>query len=182
MASRGFVGFVVDRTEKIAYNHHDSGPTGVGLIVLSWLRITMKTPQALRERVTALRVVDPGSRPTVHDIERLAEHADPHASPRGVTFWMELLWQTQGDPDAMLRAGVIEDASSYPVEASDCEWGYLIDLDTTVFEVYRGKQAAPHNRGRFVTQPHPDDHFPVALVAGWRFDQLPSDDEFLTTL
>ncbi|MFI6713568.1 hypothetical protein ACIBF7_44580 [Nonomuraea sp. NPDC050478] len=182
MASRGFVGFVADKTEKIAYNHYDSGPTGVGLIVLAWLRDAAQAPGMLRERVAALRVVDSNSTPTEDDIVRLGEYADAYTSSCGVPYWAGLLWKTQGDPEAMLRAGVIEDASSYPAESTDCEWGYLIDLDTQVFEVYRGQQAAPHHRGRFATQPHPDDHYPAALVTGWRFDQLPSDDEFLTTL
>ncbi|MDA0634358.1 hypothetical protein ACQEUU_33965 [Nonomuraea sp. CA-218870] len=181
MASRGFVGFVTDHTEKIAYNHFDSGPDGIGLLVLAWLRTAAKTPDLLRERVAALRVVRSDTRPTVEDIERLGEYADDLSSC-GVTSWVELLWKTQGGPEAMLRAGVIEDASCYPVESSDCEWGYLVDLDTQVFEVYRGRQAAPHNRGRFATRPHPHDHYPAALVTGWRFDQLPSDEEFLTTL
>lgn len=180
MASRGFVGFVADQTEKIAYNHYDSAPDGVGLIVLGWLRTASKAPDVLRERVVALQVVTSG-RPNKDDIERYGKYADPYVSSHVIT-WVELLWKTQGDPEAMLRAGVIDDASSYPVAYSECEWGYIVDLDTQVFEVYRGRQVAPHNRGRFATRPHPDDHYPAALVTGWRFDQLPSDEEFLTGL
>lgn len=131
---------------------------------------------ALRGRVVALRVVTSG-RPTAGDIERYGQYADPYVSSHVIT-WVELLWKTQGDPEAMLRAGVIDDASSYP----ECEWGYIVDLDTQVFEVYRGRQAAPHSRGRFATRPHPDGHYPAALVTGWRFDQLPSDEGFLTAL
>ncbi|MFG1949291.1 hypothetical protein [Nonomuraea sp. NPDC048826] len=181
MASRGFVGFVADQTQKIAYNHYDSAPDGIGLLVLAWLRTAVGTPDVLRERVAALRVATSG-RPTADDIERYGQYADPHASTHEIT-WMELLWQTQGDPEAMLRAGVIADASSHPVDHPACEWGYLVDLDSQVFEVYRGGQAAPHNRGRFAAaHPAESGHWPVALVMGWRFDQLPSDEEFLTAL
>lgn len=183
MASRGFVGFVADRTEKIAYNHYDSGPDGVGLTVLAWLRTAVKAPDVLRERVAALRMVT-SDQPTPADIERYGQYAVPYAASRVITTWMELLWRTQGDPELILQAGVIDDASSFPVDYPECEWGYVVDLDTGVFEVYRGRQAAPHNRGRFAASAHPceQDYWPVALVTGWRFDQLPNDEDFLAAL
>jgi hypothetical protein len=80
MGTRGFIGFVVDGVEKIAYNHWDSYPGGLGLDVLRWLRGEVgKMPDGMAwatEQVRALRVVDPQSSPTAEDIERLADFAN----------------------------------------------------------------------------------------------------------
>ena len=47
MSTRGFIGFVIDGTEKIAYNHYDSYPSALGLNVLHWLHVE---PQAEPEQ------------------------------------------------------------------------------------------------------------------------------------
>ncbi|MFD8564670.1 hypothetical protein ACFV1N_46030 [Streptosporangium canum] len=190
MSTRGFVGFVSDDTEKIAYNHSDSNPKGLGLEVLEWLRSAVsdaKDPAdgitQLRERVRALRVVDSESTPTEEDIARLKEFADQGVSRGKLTEWYVLLRATQGNPGEMLRAGVVEDAASFPLDSQFAEWGYLIDLDAEVFEVYRGFQDKPHERGRFAArEPERDDHWPVALVTSWPLTALPSRDTFLARL
>ncbi|MDP4510299.1 hypothetical protein [Nonomuraea turcica] len=181
MGARGFVGFVADKVEKISYTHDDSYPAGVGLGVLAWLRTAMQAPQVLRQRVAAVRVVSPDSSPTQDDIERLGTYTDTLSSTAPGRHWWELLWRTQGEPEAILEAGVIVDAGDLPAN-SHCEWGYVVDLDSMVFEVYRGQQPQPHNRGRFVTENGPRDHCPAALVTGWPLDQLPNEEEFLDAL
>ncbi|HEX4815838.1 MAG TPA: hypothetical protein VFV66_24090 [Nonomuraea sp.] len=156
-------------------------PAGVGLHVLTWLREVMQAPDVLRQRVTALRVVDPDGRPDEDDIDRLGRYADRLTPSSLVRHWWQLLWQTQGDPEVMLEAGVIADASTFPL-SSGCEWGYLADLDTMVFEVYRGGQKRPHQRGRFANRPGPPGHHPAALAAAWPLDRLPRDLAFLNAL
>ncbi|MGP3920568.1 hypothetical protein [Nonomuraea sp. 10N515B] len=181
MATRGFVGFVADKAERITYIHDDSYPAGVGLAVLTWLRTATQARDVLWQQVVALRVVSPDTWPTQDDVRRLRTYADnPSASWPGRGWW-ELLWKTQGDPQAILEAGVLIDACDFPAN-SHCEWGYLLDLDTGVFEVYRGPQLQPHNRGRFVTGQDSGEQWPAALVAGWPLDQLPDAKEFLDTL
>lgn len=194
MSTRGFVGFVSDRTEKIAYNHSDSYPDALGLDVLKWLRFAVADLDdpaggvpSLRESVMALRVVDGESTPTEGDVERLAGFADLGVSARDPREWYVLLRETQGSPGRMLQAGVIQDAADFPADSLFAEWGYIVDLDTGVFEVYRGFQQEPHNRGRFADRTPREStfnvprYFPVALVHGWRLDDLPSDDAFLKT-
>jgi len=190
MSTRGFVGFVADDTEKIAYNHSDSYPRGLGLEVLEWLRSTVseaKDPAEaitqVRELVRALRVVDLDSTPTGEDIERLKEFASQRV-PRGELIeWYMLLHATEGNLGEILRAGVIEDAASFPIDSLSAQWGYLVDLDAEVFEVYRGSQKKPHERGRFAARaPERGDHWPVALVTSWPLTALPSPADFLTTL
>jgi hypothetical protein len=186
MSTRGFIGFVVDGTEKIAYNHHDSYPSGVGADVLTWLRTAVGDIEALTEQARALRVVPVDSEPTGADIERLRGSLDRSVGePRDRPDWYQLLRRNQGNPAAMLAAGVIEDGSDFPTDSLFAEYGYVVDLDAQVFEVFRGFQTAPHSSGRFAGRTGPDDsreYFPCALAASWRFDALPTDDVFVATV
>lgn len=188
MGTRGFVGFVVDDQEKIAYNHSDSYPSGLGSDVLGWLYSASRDVDAMREQVRNLRVVDPSSRATDEDVQRLRAFANERVSTRDLHDWYVLLHSTQGDPAAMLRAGVIEDAHSFPADSLMCENGYLVDLDSERFEAYVGFQKEPHTVGRFANRPIEDytegigPYYPVRLVASWSLTGLPSQDTFLAEL
>ncbi len=190
MGTRGFITFAAGGQEKTAYNHWDSYPEGLGVTVLSWLRSALEsdaegTAQAARE----LRVVSPDSRPEPEDIARLGSYADESVSSRQLTEWYVLLRATQGSPELMLKAGVIEDAGSFPGDSLFAEWGYVIDFDAQVLEAYEGFQKAPHNRGRFAAM-EPENlargalgpYYPVALAASWPFSALPSNEEFVKAL
>jgi hypothetical protein len=183
MSTRGFVGFVADGTEKIAYNHSDSYPSCLGLDVLAWLRGTHRT--VLRQQVTDLRVVAADSEPTDDDVKALKSYFNPNVGgPSKRPTWYQLLRETQGDPAAMLRAGVIEDASNFPGDSLFAEYGYVIDLDANTFEVYVGFQRQKHDKGRFAAREPQESgvgnlYYPVALVASWPLDDLPDSDDFI---
>jgi hypothetical protein len=194
MGTRGFVGFVVDKTEKITYNHCDSYPGGLGRDVLDFLRskqheltcdVHRNQSGLTVDLARKLRVVDPESTPTAEDIERLQPFANTVVSGRRLDEWYVLLRETQGNPRAMLEAGVIEDGSQFPADSLFAEYGYMVDLDAMTFEVYEGFQQAPHSKGRFAEmKPHRESngYFPVALVQSWPLSDLPSDDAFITAL
>lgn len=189
MGTRGFVGFVADGTEKIAYNHWDSYPSGLGVEVLSWLRSAGQDVESLREQIRALRVVDPGSHPTAEDIERLRPFADLEVGTKTLDDWYPLLRGTQGNPAAMLRAGVIEDASGFPLDSLFAEYGYVIDADAGTLEAYKGFQRSPHDRGRFAARPpyrpehqRPNEYYPVRLVGSWPLSELPDDKTFCESI
>lgn len=179
MGTRGFIGFVAGGQEKVAYNHFDSYPESLGMRVLEWLRVAAKDPAGLRERVVALRVVSPGSQPSPEDVERLSPFTSLNVGEQAVTDWYCLLRKTQGDPEAMLAAGVIEDAGDFPLDGPWAEWGYVVDLDGDgLLEVYEGFQKRPHDEGRWGGRPaNEHGYYPVKRVARWPLAQLPSDDE-----
>lgn len=184
MGTRGFIGFVVDGTEKIAYNHFDSYPDGLGKDVLSWLTATHSSTGEPVDLARALRVVPPDSEPTDEDIARLAPFTNRGVGERrDRPDWYQLLRETQGDPAAMLRAGVIEDAGQFPTDSLFAEWGYVVDFDAGVFEAYRGFQRATHDKGRFAARPGAKGgYFPCALVASWPLSALPAKADFLAAL
>jgi hypothetical protein len=153
MGTRGFIGFVIDGTEKIAYNHWDSYPSGLGLDVLKWLRDTDQS--TLHDRVLALRVVDENAPPTAEDVQQLAPWTNLNVSNQSTEDWYCLLRDTQGDPEAMLKAGVLLDGSTY----AGIEYSYFVDLDTGHFLAYDGARRK--------------------LLGSWPMSALPADEEFL---
>lgn len=183
MGTRGFLGFVVNGEEKIAYNHWDSYPSHLGITVLSFLR---EYPELLA-RAADLRAVSDDVPPTEEDIQRLAQYTNTSVGS-GTHDWYNLLRETQGDPEKMLESGFYEDAGDFPLDSLFAEWGYLIDLDTKTFEVYRGFQTKPHTRGRFATREVTDEYNlnqgyqPVALVAQFPLSDLPGDEDFISAL
>jgi hypothetical protein len=183
MGTRGFVGFVIDGTEKIAYNQFDSYPSGLGATVLSWLSTAVSDMDALRASVRELRVVEDGSTPTPEDIERLRGFANQNVSTQRLDEWYVLLRETQGQPELMLKAGVIEDASNFPTDSLFAEYGYIVDLDAGSLEAYRGFQRSGHTKGRFADRPRADTGYaPVALAASWPLNELPTEKDFVQAI
>lgn len=205
MGTRGALGFVLAGNEKITYNQYDSYPDGLGEDVLSWLRAALGLPVDVRDILAAEEVgtpekVNPESEarlrrqverlakvpdrePTGSDREQLAEFTDRDVSTG--EDWYALLRRTQGEPERLLRAGLYEDASEFPLDSLFCEWAYVVDLDTRQFEVYRGFQVAPPTAGRWVGKqaatPAQDwqsggVYYPVALIHAWSFDELPAPE------
>lgn len=179
MGTRGFVGFVSDGKEAIAYSHANAYPGGVGLDTLAWLDRTNLDVAA--KAAKNVRIVAGTTEPTDEDIEHLAQYLNRHVGgPSERPTWYQLLRGTQGQLGEMIAAGVVEDASEFPREGHSCEWGYLVDFDTWRFEVYRGGQEHAHSDGRFAdAEPDEDGCFPCRLVASWPLDERPDEDAFL---
>ena len=157
MSTRGVLGFIIDGEEKIQYVHADSYPDVLGLRVLRWARSTPSGPVGwglVCDQARDLTVVTIDETPAPALQESLAGYAQ-YQQPSD--DWYVLLHRTQGDPAAILRAGYILDAEEFPNSGS-CEWGYILDLDEGLLEVY--------GRG----------HTPVCTFALWN---LPLDDSFV---
>jgi hypothetical protein len=183
MGTRGFVGFVVGGAEKIVYNHFDSYLSGLGLETLHWLLGELLAEAdgvvtAWRTQAQALTTV-PDREPTAEERERLAEFEDSGVGS-AEDHWYRLLRETQGKPGAILKAGFYEDAKEFPLDSLFCEWGYLVDLDAEVLEVYQGFQTAQPTKGRWADEIGTTPGYaPVQLVARWSFKELPTDAAFL---
>jgi hypothetical protein len=172
VSTRGFVTLVIDGREKTVFNHYDSYPDGLGESVLAWLRDgAVNFPDLLIERARALQMLP-------RSTEDEVAHAQTEVDARRAVYNLDNLAH-------LLEVGVAVDDSAFPLESFWAEWGYVIDLDAQRLEVYRGFQTAPHASGRFadrmLAQPHRvlgKLYYPVALVTGWPFSALPTNDEF----
>lgn len=155
MGTRGIMGLVIEGQTKITYNHFDSYPSGLGTDVLNGLRLllTQGDGERLVELARNLVVVDEDSKPTPEQIEALAKHADTGVSTGSLQEWYVLLRNLQGDFKATVEAGVMTDASHFPLDGLFCEWGYVANIDTGHLEVYRGFQKERPTKGLWAGLP-----------------------------
>lgn len=186
MSTRGFLGFVADEHETITYSHSDSYPDYLGLNILEWAR-SVDDWGPVKDRAAAIVHVSDDGPPTDELRRRLAKFADGNVSSGD--DWYALLRRTQGDPAAILEAGYAEHDAEWPADSLFCEWGYLLDLDREVLEVYRGFQTEPHADGRFHDRPRPTDrhhlpsqYYPVRLIGSWKLTALPDRNAFLAVV
>lgn len=183
MGTRGSLGFIAEGNAKFTYNHYDSYPDGLGLDVLRWLRETVANDGETESRVqvTLMSPVEEDASPTPGELEFFSEFHDPRVS-RG-DDWYALLRDTQGNPAKILRARYYVDASEFPLDSLFCEFAYVVDFDARVLEAYEGFQRTSPTRGRWVGfQANDGGYYPSAWRAAWSFDELPTDDEFITAL
>jgi hypothetical protein len=126
----GFIGFVVDEVQKIAYCEEGCRPSEVGVRVLDFLSGWGEDPE-LVDVVRALHVVYPGQHPTGEEAEHLRRYGRRHGRS-----------DVLGMPSAILAEGVIEDASDFAFRS--LSWGFLIDLDNRTLQAFQGslEQAA----------------------------------------
>ena len=147
-SSAGFIGFVVDGVQKIAYCEGECRPSEVGVRVLDFLSSWGEDP-ALAQVVRSLHVVYPGQRPTGEEAEHLGRYVRRHGRSDSL-----------GMPSAILAEGVIEDASDIALRS--LSWGFLIDLDRRTLQFF--------------------DRSLDRASAIWWLDELPDEDELLTSL
>jgi hypothetical protein len=158
MGTRGHLTFVIGGQKKTSYNHWDSYPSALGVEVLNWLHASVvESVPTLLDRVRNLRVVAPDSEPTDADIEQLRAYCNTSVGgPSERPTWYQLLRETQGNAEAILRAGVMEDGSGY----GGIEWEYVVDCDLKSFRATDLDE----------------------VVAEWAFGELPADEEFIKAL
>jgi len=133
MGTRGSFGFIINGEKKIAYNHFDSYPSGLGQDILEQL-VEIGDLEILKKAVAEIEMVDEDSEPTDEQREYCNNHntADPNVN-RG-EGWYSLLRRHQG----MITPYV--DGFKYMLDGEWAfnaeEYDYLIDFDNNKFEFY----------------------------------------------
>lgn len=179
MGTRGAIGFRIDGQDKIAYNHFDSYPDGLGRDAVEFIREWLAEGRdKMRKVARAVAVIDTKTKPTEAQKERLATVADLGVSERSLDDWYCLLRKIQGDLGGYLKYGVIPDGHDFMQDSLFCEWAYVVNLDEFTFEVYRGFQSSPHTNGRYAAlKPLPErettKYWPVALLKTFALDDIP---------
>lgn len=65
-----------------------------------------------------------------------------------------------------------------------CEWVWVIDLDNNTFEGFKGFNSQPltkDDRFKFLESDDKEEFYPAKLVAKWKLDNLPTNEEFLAS-
>lgn len=175
MSTRGLVGFVIDGSVKATYNHFDSYPGGLGSDVVK----VIQSGELDVERVRSLVMVSGDERPTAEQQVELMQFANVNVSSGDLSEWYVLLRELQGDLLGSLAAGVMIDKKDFAGDSLFCEWGYLVNMDEEVLEVYRGfVTEKSESVGRFAgMEPYRPEYtdtvyYPITLIRTIPFAEL----------
>lgn len=150
MGTRGALGFRYGDTDKVAYNHFDSYPSGLGIEVVKTIR--KWNDEQLAGAAARIEMFDPEVPPTAAQKERYADMADLAVSNRSLDDWYCLLRHAQGDLDTYIDGTVDHMSIGGPQFLFDslfCEWAYIINMDTRNLEIYHGFNKSPDGKGRY---------------------------------
>jgi len=166
--------FVIEQGEiKVAqYGQWDGDPDSTGREILNFLK-SVKL-EHFRENVQA------SSFYTREELEEIWEFQRklPGTLPRHVSRDMgsDILWHL------MKRPSKLRDERQFVTDGCLCEWAYVIDFDTSQFEVYEGFNTEKPCVGRFCDWPRIDTDdrqwTPATFVKSFHIDDLPDAEVF----
>ena len=148
MGTRGAYGLHKGGVDKIAYNHWDSYPTGLGADVAAF--VCQHTDEEMNTIFDRIILVATKEKPTGDQIAECMPFFDGNVSEQTPEDWYCLLRKAQGNLEAYaggLRYMIGQ--AKFLMDSLFCEWGYVINLDKGVLEVYRGFQKAPSKNRYF---------------------------------
>ena len=178
MSTRGVYGFYKGGKTKITYNHSDSYPGVLGSNVVEFVKDTPITE--LNEIFDRIILVDNKEEPTVEQVEECQKWADLFVSAKDLTEWYVLLRMAQGDL-YLYKEGLryMIDSEDFIKDSLFCEWGYIINLDDNILEIYRGYQESPQEN-RYYTDRSLDaavNFYNCKLLCSFPLEDIPDNWE-----
>lgn len=194
MGTRGLYCVLQAGEFKVAqYGQWDANPGGQGSVVLDFMRAKVEsgTLDAFKDRVRQLTVL------TEEAVEEvwLKAGATRHAE-FGLTADSETSNRIESDYPSLSRgvcgrilemvdsgqATAVQLRQDFAADSLFCEWAYVVNLDDSVLEVFKGFQEEAHDKGRFanyeVDESRHGKYWPIAEVSRFRFDNLPDAETF----
>ena len=190
MGTRNLTAVYYKGEYKIAqYGQWDGYPDGQGVVALSFLRERMdlekfkkaldNTRQITEEEFQAAweAAGADGSGWVTFEVSKQLREMRPELSR---DTGAEILDIVQAHPDGIALNGAIE----FAADGLSCEWAWVIDLDAGTFECYqgrydKGRELTPDDRFYFLREHEEDGIHGITMVAQWRLDDLPDEEEFL---
>jgi hypothetical protein len=182
MGTRHLVAFTANGKTKAMYGQYDGYISGVGQTVLDFCRKGIGSDTI--EKVTKLIVVPEGAEPTPTQANALSKYSDGRVSTGA--DWYATLRECQGDPALILESGYILDSFNFGYDGIFCEYAYVLDFDKGCLDVYKGYQdklnglnGLWNDTDRWEPSHDGSKKFGVQKVASFKFNDLPSDEDFL---
>jgi len=173
MSTRGVFGFRIDGQDKLTYNHTDSYPEGLGQYIVDYIK-QIDDYDIEIEKARKVKLVYDNEYPEAADIERLRKVGFEYIYN---DTWGNIL--RYADIDTILKMEAIIPANDFIYDSLMCEWGYIVNLDDGIFEVYQGFQTKKHDRGRYCNgNTYYDfvkdkEYYPCALIKTFDFNKIP---------
>lgn len=177
MGTRGLMGVVAGGIVKASYNHFDSYPGGLGADIVKQINDMLSRwgLKKMKKQALALRLVDETTTPTPEQIKTLHGFANLNVGEQTDDDWYCLLRELQGNLTDTLVTGYMIDGENFAKDSLFCEWGYLVNFDDGILEVYYGFQKSPHTNGRFAELETDGEYYPIAMIATFTLDAIPDD-------
>ena len=172
MGTRSVSGVRINGQDKLSYNHSDGSFKWVGQDIVDEIKAAFSNPATydetlakLRAQAEALVLVDAEtlSLPAHRKLAKRSGGINLDVSSRKVTDNYCLFRNHQGTILKRLSVGVATNELTF-IKESDCEYAYILDLDSGWLEVYKNLQLEkPHNHGRYGME-KVDGWYGVALI------------------
>lgn len=181
MGTRGTFGVRVDQKDKLTYNHYDSYPEGLGESVVKDLHNMLQDEDTYRAKAQALVLVEEDTKPTAEQKELLKPFTDLQVGTQSDEDWYCVLRGLQGELKKVLDVGFMNNSNTFIEDSLFCEYGYIVNFDAQVLELYRGFVKKPGQPGRYTERHKPVDHrgdtqyYPSRLVAAMKFELIKND-------
>jgi len=179
MGTRGVYGFRLNGKDKTTYNHSDSYPEYLGRNIIEFIRST--SSEEMKSIFNRIELIDKNKKPTKEEIAKCQEWSDFSVSSRSENDWYCLLRSAQGDLFAY-KQGLfyMSDDSSFIEDSLFCEWGYIINLDTDMLEIWQGFQHYPDLNNRY-GQEAQDEYYPCKMIGEFPLNAIDEWEEFVQT-
>ena len=182
MGTRGIFGLYKDGKTKVTYNHLDSYPSYLGVNFLKDIKeYTVKEISKAFDRII---LVDEDKKPTKEQIKQCKKFCNMSVSNQSETDWYCLLRNAQGNIKAWLDGEIdyMIDNQDFLKDSLFCEWGYIVNLDESVLEIWKG-----YNKGitknRYVIDKVEDHGYGNSvLIKKYPLNDLSSAQEFIEFL
>lgn len=132
MGTRGTITIVFNRRKIIMYNHWDSYPLGLGILLLNEL-INLLDSNKLVKKFEQIKIVHQTIKPTDKDIQNLSKFTDLSVASQDTQDWYCLLRKCQGSILKTLECGYALNHDGQEV------YNYVIDLDNKKFTCKEAK-------------------------------------------
>lgn len=180
MGTRGAYGFHKGGVDKITYNHFDSYPTGLGADVAEFVK--NHTDEEMNEIFDRIVMVRSNGVPSAEQIKECFRFYQPGVSMNTPEEWYSLLRATQGDLEAhAMGLRYMIDNADFLKDSLFCEWGYVINLDKGVLEIYRGFQKGPESN-RYYQPMSYNGYYNCSLIREVPFETLREPKTYMATL
>jgi len=187
MGTRGAIGFFKKGKGKVTYNHFDSYPEGVGVVVLE--EIKGFSVEQMKKAFDNLKLIeDENKKPTKKEIKEFEKWSNPGVggpmSNTEIKTYYQLLRNVQGTlkPYITGEVNLIVDNEEFLKSSLFCEWAYIVNLDKEVLEVYEGFQKKPQKNRYEIDKPEDSGYYNCALVKEYPLKDLPTKEQFLKDL
>lgn len=199
MGTRGSVCLVNGGKTVALYNHFDSYPEGLGVEILNLLRgknLAARIREVLpgvvtvsNDEILAIAYELAGGKDVYEKMNmresnslynKACESLQPMHDLTDIAGFLEDLC------DGNVQSGYKIKVSPYfPADSLFCEWGYVIDTDKGVFEIYKGFNMTPvgkEERFSYLEEFCENGYHPIRMVCAFSLEDLPGADMMLDAI